>query len=198
MTTDRHDLPQPLSEAEILAASVIPPTPFNAPIKLSAYNSNWPMDYEYLSTQIHHALGETVLQLEHVGSTSIPLLSAKPIIDMVLVVSDSSLEATYVPALEQIDYTLKIREPNWNQHRLLKPKEIDGNLHVFSQGCEEIEKMIRFRNWLRSHPSDRKLYEQTKQALAAQTWKYVQNYADAKSNVIQIIMSQAGQNPTQR
>lgn len=193
MTMNSSDRPTPntMTEAQILAASVVPPAQLNGPIKLSPYHSRWPSDYEHLANQIHQALGDIVLQLEHVGSTSVPGLAAKPIIDMVMVVADSSAESTYVPPLEQIGYTLKIREPDWNEHRLLKPKTIDGNLHVFSQGCEEIKKMIRFRDWLRTHPDDRQLYENTKLSLAAKTWKYTQNYADAKSEVIQTIMNRA-------
>jgi GrpB-like predicted nucleotidyltransferase (UPF0157 family) len=90
----------------------------------------------------------------------------------------------YIPPLEAHGYTLRIREPDWYQHRLLKPPEIAGNLHVFSAGCEEIAQMLLFRDWLRNHAADRMLYEATKRDLAAQTWKYTQNYADAKGAVI--------------
>ena len=193
MNRDRNtNIPKSLTEAELLAVSVVPPIQLNGPITLSPYDPNWPLQYDHLAKQIHQALGESVLQLEHVGSTSVPDLSAKPIIDIVMVVMDSSVESAYIPPLEKIGYTLKIREPDWHEHRLLKPKDIDGNLHVFSPGCEEIEKMIRFRDWLRGNPSDRQLYEDTKQHLAAKTWKYVQNYADAKAEVIQTIMGRAG------
>jgi GrpB-like predicted nucleotidyltransferase (UPF0157 family) len=73
----------------------------------------------------------------------------------------------------------------------LKPPDIEGNLHVFSEGCLEIERMLLFRNWLRIHPEERALYEETKRELAAQTWKYTQNYADAKSQVGEEILARA-------
>jgi GrpB-like predicted nucleotidyltransferase (UPF0157 family) len=129
--------------------------------------------------------------LEHVGSTSVPGLSAKPIIDMVLAVTDSADEASYVRPLEEKGYTLRIREPDWYEHRLLKSPEIAGNLHVFSAGCPEIERMVLFRDWLRTHDEDRLLYEATKRELAARTWRYVQNYADAKSEVVLTILGRA-------
>src|SRR5690606_29993153 len=109
---------------------------------------------------------------------------AKPIIDVALVVADSSDEAAYVPPLEAIGYRLRIREPNWYEHRLLSPSRIAANVHVFSVGCPEIERMVRFRDWLRSHEADRELYERTRRDLASRRWKYVQEYADAKTEVV--------------
>jgi GrpB-like predicted nucleotidyltransferase (UPF0157 family) len=93
--------------------------------------------------------------------------------------------------LEGIGYTLRIREPHWHEHRLLKAPEVQGNLHVFSEGCEEIERMLTFRDWLRNNIEDRILYEETKRQLAARTWKYTQNYADAKSEVVEAILARA-------
>jgi GrpB-like predicted nucleotidyltransferase (UPF0157 family) len=118
-------------------------------------------------------------------------LSAKPIIDMVLAVSDSTDEASYVPQLETRGFVLTIREPDWFEHRLLKATGIAGNLHVFSSGCEEINRMLMFRDWLRMHADDRRLYEQTKRRLAAQTWEDTQHYADAKSDVVREILTRA-------
>jgi GrpB-like predicted nucleotidyltransferase (UPF0157 family) len=165
--------------------------PRNSTIHLAPYNPDWPSHYSTLADQIRHALGEKVLLLEHVGSTSVPGLSAKPIIDMVLTVEDSANEPTYIPQLEEGGFVLRIREPEWFEHRLLKAPEISGNLHVFSEGCDEVKRMLIFRDWLREHEADRKLYEKTKQELAAKTWKYTQNYADAKSEVVQKILTRA-------
>jgi len=118
-------------------------------------------------------------------------LSAKPVIDMVLVVEASPDEASYVPALEGVGFTLRIREPDWYEHRMLSPREGGANLHVFTAGCPEVEKMVRFRDWLRGHETDRALYDRTKRELAARTWKYVQHYADAKTAVVEEIMTRA-------
>ncbi len=147
--------------------------------------------YAKLEGQIRDSLGAKALLIEHVGSTSVAGLSAKPVIDMVLAVSNSADESSYVPPLERLGYALRIREPDWFEHRLLKPPTIDGNIHVFSQGCEEISRMLAFRDWLRVNNDDMKLYERTKQELAVRTWKYVQNYADAKSDVVMEILGRA-------
>jgi GrpB-like predicted nucleotidyltransferase (UPF0157 family) len=133
-----------------------------------------------LERQIHAASSAKVLLLEHVGSTSVPGFSAKATIDMVMAVSDSADEGAYVAPLERIGMVLRIREPDWFEHRLLKSPAIDGNLHVFSRVCAEIDRMLAFRDRLRTNGDDRMLYERTKRELAACQWRHTQNYADAK------------------
>lgn len=184
----------PMTEEQIIAATVGEREPLNSTIYLAPYDPAWPSLFTQLAKQIRAALGDGLLLLEHVGSTSVPGLSAKPIIDMVLAVADSSDESSYVKPLEEKGYTLRTREPDWYEHRLLKPPDIQGNLHVFSDGCEEIERMLLFRDWLRMHADDRLLYEETKRELAVRTWQYTQNYADAKTEVIQELMARARHN----
>jgi GrpB-like predicted nucleotidyltransferase (UPF0157 family) len=129
--------------------------------------------------------------IEHAGSTSVPGLAAKPIIDIVLAVADSADEEAYVPALESAGYELRIREPDWYQHRLLRGPANAINLHVFSSGCPEIRRMLAFRDWLRDNADDHQLYERTKRALAQQEWSQVQDYADAKTPTIEEILTRA-------
>jgi GrpB-like predicted nucleotidyltransferase (UPF0157 family) len=181
----------PLTEEQILAATIGERKPHNSTIYLAPYDPQWPTHFAQLKSLIRGALGEEVLLLEHVGSTSVLGLSAKPVIDMVLAVADSSDEAAYVPRLEAAGFTLRIRESDWYEHRLLKAPGIKGNLHVFSEGCEEIDRMLFFRDWLRAHPEDRERYDQEKRKLAARTWKYRQNYADAKTTIIHEILARA-------
>jgi GrpB-like predicted nucleotidyltransferase (UPF0157 family) len=131
------------------------------------------------------------VRLEHAGSTSVPGLPAKPIIDIVLEVPDSSDEATYLPDMEAAGYVLVIREPQWFQHRVFKGPDTNLNLHVFSAGSAEVDRMLRFRDWLRASAEDRQSYARAKRELAARDWKYVQQYADAKTAVVQAIMARA-------
>lgn len=163
----------------------------NAPIQLIEYSAQWPVLFAREAERIRATLGDRVLQLEHVGSTSVPGLAAKPIIDMILAVADSADEPAYVRALESAKYVLHIREPEWHQHRLFKGPDTDINLHVFSFGCPEIDTMLMFRDWLRINDADRELYERIKRELAQQRWKYVQNYADAKTSVVAEIVARA-------
>ena len=195
-STDSPRANTPMTEDQIIAATVGERQPWNSTIYLAPYDPAWPSLFSRLAKQIREALGDAILLLEHVGSTSVPGLSAKPIIDMVLAVADSSDESSYVKPLEEKGYTLRIREPDWYEHRLLKPPEVEGSLHVFSAGCEEIERMLLFRDWLRIHADDRLLYEETKRELAARTWKYTQNYADAKAKVVQEILARARRSQT--
>jgi GrpB-like predicted nucleotidyltransferase (UPF0157 family) len=186
---------KPTSEEEIKAYTVGDILPHAAPITLVDYDPVWPALFERENRRIRAALGDTVVRLEHTGSTSVPGLAAKPIIDMTMVVPDSSDEASYVAPLEAVGYVLRIREPDWYEHRVLKGPDTNINLHVFSPGSPELERMVGFRDWLRTHDEDRDLYERTKRELAAREWQYVQHYADAKTVVVEEIIARAGLPP---
>ena len=183
---------EPLTEEELHAVTVGGLVPHGATIDLHDYDTAWPGLFAREATRIRAALGEKVMLLEHVGSTSVPGLAAKPIIDILLIVPDSSDEGAYVTALEAAGYVLRIREPDWHHHRLFKGPDTNINVHVFSPGSSEIKRMLGFRDWLRAHDDDRILYERTKRELAAKNWKYVQNYADAKTVVVEEIVARAG------
>lgn len=194
MSSDRDDPPKPLSEDYLRQHTVGELKPLAGPIRLAEYDSQWPHKYQQEAKRIRTALGPRALRIEHVGSTSIPGLLAKPIIDIVLEIADSGNEREYAPALEAAGYRLHLREPGWYEHRLFKGTDDTVNLHVFSEGCPEIGRMVRFRDWLRASREERELYAQAKRALADQEWKYTQNYADAKSTVVKEIMCRALRN----
>jgi DNA-3-methyladenine glycosylase I len=179
------------SEADLRAHTVGEPTRLDGPVELVEYDPRWPGLFGEEERRVRGALGERALRIEHVGSTSVPGLPAKPIIDAILTVADSSDEPAYVPLLEAAGYVLRIREPEWFQHRVLKGPGADLNLHVFSEGCPEVDRMVAFRDRLRSHPGDRELYLRTKLDLAARRWRYVQHYADAKAAVVEEIIARA-------
>ena len=141
--------------------------------------------------RIRSVLGDRVVRIEHAGSTSVPGLPAKPIVDIVLEVPDSSDEPSYVPDLEAAGYRVVIREPDWFEHRVFKGPDTNVNLHTFSADCEEVDAMLLFRDHLRASAEDRELYARTKRELAAYPWKYVQQYADAKTAVVQEIKERA-------
>ena len=160
-------------------------------IDIVAYDPSWPETYTRHNQMISQALGKTALQIEHIGSTAVPQLPAKPIIDILVVVPDSAHEPAYLPALENACYELRVREPDWHQHRMVRTPSKDVHIHVYSQGCPEIERNLLFREWLRAHPDDRQLYAQTKQSLAGRDWPDMNAYADAKTYVIERILSRA-------
>jgi GrpB-like predicted nucleotidyltransferase (UPF0157 family) len=163
----------------------------NDRITLVEYDPRWPEQFESEAARLRHVLGPRALGVEHIGSTSVPGLVAKPIIDICVVVSDSSDESSYVPALEAAGYVLRIREPDWHEHRLFKGPSVDINLHVYSEGSDEIDRYLLFRNRLRAVSEERELYARTKRELSERTWRYVQDYADAKSDVVEAIIARA-------
>ncbi len=166
-------------------------TPHNGRIALGEYDPAWPRLFAQEADRIRDVLGATALVVEHVGSTSVPGLTAKPIIDILLVVADSADESSYVPAMEAAGYVLRIREPDWFEHRLFKGPDTAINLHVFSAGASEIDRMLRFRDWLRVTEADRDRYVDVKRELAQRVWRHVQHYADAKTAVVQEILDRA-------
>jgi GrpB-like predicted nucleotidyltransferase (UPF0157 family) len=178
-------------EDELRAVTVGKLQPLAGEIELADYDPAWPDLFRREVERIRAILGDRVLQLEHVGSTSVPGLAAKPIIDILLVVADSADEQAYVAPLQAAGYVLRIREPDWHEHRVLKGPDTNINLHVFSAESDEIERMLAFRDRLRADESERVLYERAKRELAQRQWKYVQDYADAKSEVVEGIIARA-------
>lgn len=167
------------------------PPKLTGPVQVVDYDPGWPALFRREEDRIRAVLGDRVVLLEHVGSTSVPGLAAKPIIDVVLVVPDSAAEADYVPALAAAGYRLVIREPDWFEHRCFKGPDTNVNLHVYSAGCPEVGRYLAFRDRLRADDADRDLYARTKRDLAARQWTYIQEYADAKSAVVGEILARA-------
>lgn len=186
------------SDEDILAAIVgDQPAPYQVKVVVADYDSRWPAWYAEEAERIRAAIGPVAVRIDHVGSTSVPGLAAKPIIDIALEVPDSAQEDAYVPALVAAGYDLHIREAEFHQHRCFYTRidrghQRDVNLHTYTTGCVELDRYRVFRDWLRANDDDRLLYQSTKQELAKRDWKYVQNYADAKTGVIEEIKARAG------
>lgn len=184
-----------MDEEQLRAITIGELTPYATKVVIEDYNPAWPDWFEWDRTRIAAALGPAALSIEHAGSTSVPGLPAKPIIDILLQVEDTASEFTYVPHLEAVGYALRVREPEWLEHRLLRRRgePHDVNLHVFSPryATDEIDRMLTFRDWLRTHETDRNLYAATKRELSTRDWRYVQDYADAKSEVVRQILARA-------
>ena len=174
-------------QAALRAVTIGEPAVLNGQVRLVDYDPMWPQQFASVAAQLRSILGQRAVGIEHVGSTAVPGLLAKPIIDIVLAVADAADEAAYLPDVEKAAYVLRIREPDWHQHRLLKGPGVDVNIHVFAAGCPEVVRMIRFRDRLRSDPDDCARYAAAKRELAARHWRYIQDYADAKAPVIEQI-----------
>lgn len=160
-------------------------------VVLLPYDAAWPRLFTDQERRIREALGDAALEVHHAGSTSVPGLTAKPVIDIVLVVADAVDEPAYVPSLEAAGYVFHLREPEWHQHRLFREDAPRVNLHVYGKNCAEVTRMVAFRDHLRRDASDRALYQSAKLRLAGQRWDRVQDYADAKTDVVLDIMNRA-------
>jgi GrpB-like predicted nucleotidyltransferase (UPF0157 family) len=162
-----------------------------AEIKLLDYDTDWPKKFETHAGRIIEALGDSALRIEHIGSTSVPGLAAKPIIDILVVVQDSADESAYLHQLEAAGYRLRVREPDWNAHRMFRTPERDVHVHIYSEGCPEIERYLIFRERLRRNIEDRNRYECRKRELAEKEWPDMNDYAEAKTEVIESIIASA-------
>jgi GrpB-like predicted nucleotidyltransferase (UPF0157 family) len=179
----------PGEEAALRAAWVTEPPKLTGPVVVADYDPAWPALFEREADRLRALLGAEILLLQHVGSTSVPGLAAKPVIDILMVVPDPADESRYLPPLERAGYHLVIRDPGWHEHRALKGPDTNINLHVHGPASPEIERHLRFRDHLRADEADRELYQRTKRELAARNWTYIQQYADAKSAVVEDILS---------
>jgi GrpB-like predicted nucleotidyltransferase (UPF0157 family) len=177
------------SDEEMRQYTIGEPKVHDAPITLADYDPAWPQLFAREEACIRSALGDRARLVEHAGSTSVPDLAAKPIIDIVLAVPDSADEPAYVPDLEAAGYVLRIREPDWHEHRMLRRRDPAVQVLVFTAGSSEIDRMLAFRDRLRTVPAERERYEAAKRELAARRWRYVQDYADAKSSVVEAIIA---------
>ncbi|MFC3998494.1 GrpB family protein [Nocardiopsis sediminis] len=160
-------------------------------VPVADYDVKWPYLFHREAGRIRQALGDSVLDLQHVGSTSVPGLTATPCVDLLLLVADPADEDAYLPPLAGAGYTLVDRDPGGDGRRLFKGPDVNIDLHVLGAGSGEADRMLRFRDHLRTHPGDHELYASTKRGLAERRWESLQDYADAKSPVIDEIMSRS-------
>jgi GrpB-like predicted nucleotidyltransferase (UPF0157 family) len=160
--------------------------PQSEEIRIEAYSPEWAELFETAKDLIAKALLGVALKIEHVGSTAVPGLSAKPVIDVDLIVKNPDLEADYVPILSTLGYVLTVRELSWYRHRMLRHDAPRVNLHVWGPNCPEHVRHILFRDWLCNHAEDRGRYANIK--LKAKTdVDNVQDYNRNKQAVIRDI-----------
>ena len=163
----------------------------HVPIVIEEYDPAWPARFRAEAGRIRAALGGRERRIEHVGSTSVPGLAAKPVVDILLVLDDPGDEASYLPALEAAGYELRVREPDFWQHRMLRTPARDVHVHVFPPDSPEIERYLLFRDRLRADADERALYEAVKRDLAARDWPTMQHYSEAKTAVVEAVIARA-------
>ncbi len=141
--------------------------PTDYTLRIAEPDATWPQRYGELEAEVRAALGDRVLDIQHIGSTAVPQLPAKPVIDIDLSVADPANEAAYIPELEVLGYVHWLTDLDWHQHRLLKRlDEPRVHLHVFGADCPEAVRHRMFRDWLIAHPEDRDRYAAAKRSAA--------------------------------
>jgi GrpB-like predicted nucleotidyltransferase (UPF0157 family) len=155
---------------------------------ITDYDSTWPTRFQRELARLRRALGATAVRIEHIGSTAVPGLAAKAVIDVLVAVEDLENESTLLPTLEAAGYQLRVREPG---HRMFRTPERDVHVHVWADSDPEVVRHLTFRDRLRRSPEDRAEYEQLKRDLATQEWDDMNQYADAKSELIAEILRRA-------
>lgn len=152
-------------------------------VQLADPDPAWPEHFLAHRARVLGALGRVASQLEHVGSTAVPGLAAKPVVDVQLVVPDVEREPDYLPALEAAGYVLRVREPGHRMVQAVSPLTA-ANVHLHADRDPELAARLRLRDRLRTDPAARERYAQVKRSLAGRMWPDVNYYAEAKSDVI--------------
>lgn len=188
-----------LTPAQITTFDDTPPPPGLSPwvgereqpraIAIVEPDAAWPATFAAVRDRIVGVLGERALVVDHVGSTAVPGLAAKPVIDIDLAVADTDDEDAYVPALEALGFVLRVREPWWLGHRCLVSAEPAVNLHVWPPDSPEAARHRIFRDWLRVDETDRERYADVKRAVAADG--LMSAYNARKEGVIREIYARA-------
>jgi GrpB-like predicted nucleotidyltransferase (UPF0157 family) len=172
----------PPGEAELIGG------PEKRRVVIVASDPAWVRRFDAERVRIVGALGPVALRVDHIGSTAVPGLAAKPIVDIQVSVADVEHEDGYTLALADAGYELRVREPG---HRMLRTPERDVHVHVGDRGGGWERRHLLFRDWLRRSPADRRLYAVVKGVLAQRDWATVDDYADAKTEVVADIMERA-------
>lgn len=157
-------------------------------LTLHDYDTSWPALYSDHERRIREALSGSDVQVEHIGSTSVPGLAAKPIIDIVVAVPDITVEEDYLDGLLAAGYVLRVREP---RHRLVRTPARDVHVHVYERDDPAVHEYLLLRDHLRADDADCELYESTKRSLLSTRWDDMNAYADAKTDVIVAIKARA-------
>ena len=157
-------------------------------IVIEDYDPAWTARFEQAQAALSQALGAKAHRIEHFGSTAVPGLGAKGIIDVMVTVDDADDEDDYGPSLTQAGFDIRVRQPG---HRMYRPPSHDVHVHILTEGSEGAKVRLLFRDWLRHDEHDRRLYEETKRELARKDWDATNDYSEAKGAVVAEILARA-------
>lgn len=157
-------------------------------ITIVEHDPTWAERFRAERSRIRKALGDNAIRIDHVGSTAVPGLAAKPVVDIQVSVADANREETYLPQLEAAGYHLRVRQPD---HRMVRTEQLDVHVHICPSGGKWERDHLLFGDWLRATPADRDAYEKLKRDLATRDWFDMNQYAEAKGGLIDEILGRA-------
>ncbi|MEO8514459.1 MAG: GrpB family protein [Ignavibacteria bacterium] len=164
-------------------------------IEIVHYNSEWPVMYEEVKNQFFHSFGEKIAQIEHIGSTSVKGLGAKPIIDVLLGVKKLSDAEDIIPNMEHLGYEYVFKYEDIMPERRYFVKSQNGksihHIHTVEITSEFWKRHLLFRDFLMLHDNLRDKYFRLKKKLAAIDWEDKMGYTDAKTDFIRKIEKEA-------
>jgi len=161
------------------------------PIELVPYDSSWPSQFDSWRKRLLAALPKAPGRIDHVGSTSVDGLPAKPVIDMQISVEDLDDELNYLPAIEKLGVQFRSRDDESRYFRPFSGRRRDVHIHICATGSEWERRHLLFRDYLRADASARQTYLQTKQLAAARWSDDRLAYTDAKGATIRMLMTSA-------
>jgi GrpB-like predicted nucleotidyltransferase (UPF0157 family) len=150
-------------------------------IRIVDYDPAWPRRFARERERIAGALGPVARRIDHIGSTAVPGLAAKAIVDIQVSVPDVEDEPSFLAALLAAGYRHRVREPG---HQMVRTPERDVHVHICTSGGEWERRHLLLRDWLRRDPADREAYQRRKRELARQDWADMNDYAAAKGPLI--------------
>jgi GrpB-like predicted nucleotidyltransferase (UPF0157 family) len=152
------------------------------------YDEAWPGIFGVHRDRLRQALVGAAVGIEHIGSTSVQGLAAKPIIDILVTVDDVTAEEDFLVPIVAAGYVVRVRAPG---RRMVRTPDRDVHVHILEKGSAAADDYLLFRDRLRGDAGDRALYASTKRALIAQGFDDMNAYSDAKTEVVTAIMGRA-------
>jgi GrpB-like predicted nucleotidyltransferase (UPF0157 family) len=185
-SSDRRGAPGAASQGRPFRGGTILGAERNDPVAIVAYDPLWPGRFETWRERLARTIGSPALRIEHIGSTAVPGLAAKPVVDIQVSVPDVADEDSYVPAIESVGFGLRYRNEGlgWRYFRPPPGLPREAQVHVCSVDSESERLHLLFRDYLRAHPAEADAYAAAKRVAAARHRDDRIAYTDAKDAFI--------------
>ncbi|MFS0782189.1 GrpB family protein [Bacillus sp. 1P06AnD] len=157
-------------------------------VEVRSYDARWVQHFSEEAEKLNLVFGDEIIDIHHIGSTSVPGLKAKPIIDIMPVVKDINKVDTYNNMMQEIGYEAKGENGIVQRRYFQKGGDYRSHhVHIYQVGSHEIKRHLAFRDYLKLHPNERELYGRLKETLARQFPDVIESYIKGKDYLIKEI-----------